>query len=133
MVHRRAVPLFLSLSLVGCGSISLPFLGANLDGLWRLNFTDIGTSSCVYVIGGRIYRFDTNCAGANIVLQNSQPAFVAGERIVWTTGIAFQNVTITIDVVAQSDGSLSGVIIQTPNGNSGQSVTQRVTMVRETT
>ena len=103
-----------------------------LDGNWRITGVGASGADCVSVDNGQIVRRDGGCDGSEDEIIASEPASIAGNRIVWTFAsvVADNPVPFTLDVTLQPDGTLAGTVSITDLSAGGVNSSQ-ITMTRE--
>lgn len=103
-----------------------------LDGNWRITGAGASGADCVTVANGQIVRRDGGCDGNEDEIVASEPASIAGSRIVWTFASVVGDgpVPFTLDVTLQADGTLSGIVSITDLSAGGVNSSQ-ITMTRE--
>lgn len=103
-----------------------------LDGNWRITGGGSSGADCVGVANGQIVRRDGGCDGSEDEVVASEPASIAGNRIVWTFAsvVAGNPVPFTLDVTLQPGGTLSGTVSITDLSAGGVN-SSRITMTRE--
>ena len=103
-----------------------------LDGNWRITGAGSSGADCVSVANGRIVRRDGACDGSQDEIVGSEPASIAGNRIVWSFAsvVGDNSVPFTLDVTLQPNGTLSGTVSITDLLAGGVNSSQ-ITMTRE--
>ena len=103
-----------------------------LDGNWRITGAGSSGADCVTVANGQIVRRDGGCDGSEDEIVASEPASIAGSRIVWTFAsvVGDNPVPFTLDVTLQPNGTLSGTVSITDLSAGGVNSSQ-ITMTRE--
>lgn len=103
-----------------------------LDGTWRITGGGSSGADCVSVANGQIVRRDGGCDGSEDEIVGSEPASIAGNRIVWTFAsvVGDSPVPFTLDVTLQQDGTLWGTVSITDLSAGGVNSSE-ITMTRE--
>lgn len=91
----------------------------NIDGDWRISFTDTPEVECLTVSSNMITTFDRFCDGAAEQLAGAQPVAISDKRAVLTFSYvesADTSFNYVFDVTQQTDGSFSGQVTITSDG-----------------